>query len=207
MNFLAHVFLAEDTPDSRLGNLLGDFIKGRIESLPYPPAILKGIQEHRAIDRFTDHHPSVKMAKSCIQVHNQRYAGIAIDVFFDHFLAKEWARYSQTPLPSFAAQFYQELWDGWDLLPPRLQFILPYMSRDDWFTNYGTLEGIERTIVGLHKRMQRQFGIPLTFEDVLEDFQQHYTLLSEHFTAFFPELQAFMPTLRKAGTPFVTLTK
>lgn len=202
MNFLAHLFLAENTPESRLGNLLGDFVKGGLATLPYPPDVVKGIAEHRQIDAYTDHHPIVKQSQAFIGSHNRRFAGIAIDVIYDHFLARDWSSFHPMPLQEFTTQCYLEVKSRWDLLPPRLRFVLPYMEKDDWLAGYAHRIGIENALTGLGKRMQRQFGVPNQFADTYLDFTTHYEPLGEHFTAFFPQLRAFVATLRDdAVTP------
>ncbi|MBN8589948.1 MAG: DUF479 domain-containing protein [Rhodothermia bacterium] len=199
MNFLAHLYLSEDTPESRLGNLLGDFVKGNIANLHFPPPIIKGIAEHRQIDVYTDRHPIVKQSQSLIGSQNRRLAGIAIDVVYDHFLARDWSLYHPLPLQEFTTQCYREVKEQWEILPPRLQFVLPYMEKDDWLAGYATQEGIAASLTGLSRRMQRQFGKPNQFEETILDFETHYHELSTHFTAFFPQLQRFVTTLRQEG--------
>ncbi|HRR08025.1 MAG TPA: ACP phosphodiesterase [Rhodothermales bacterium] len=202
MNFLAHLFLAENSPESRLGNLLGDFVKGSLASLPFPPDVVKGIAEHRHIDVYTDRHLIVKQSQTLIGSHNRRFAGIAIDVIYDHFLARDWSSFHPIPLQEFTAQCYREVKGQWDLLPPRLRFVLPYMEKDDWLAGYAHRIGIENALTGLGKRMQRQFGVSNQFADTYLDFTTHYGTLEEHFTTFFPQLHAFVATLRKdAVTP------
>jgi acyl carrier protein phosphodiesterase len=87
MNYLAHLYLAGDSPESILGNLIGDFLKGTtVDS--YSESIRKGIQLHKQVDRYTDLHDIVRKSKQLISPVNKRYAGIIVDVFYDHFLAK-----------------------------------------------------------------------------------------------------------------------
>lgn len=87
MNYLAHLFLADDTPESLLGNLLGDFMKGVVKE-QFSNSIQQGIELHRKIDSYTDSHPVVRNAKHLISLERRRYAGVLLDVFYDHFLAK-----------------------------------------------------------------------------------------------------------------------
>ncbi len=97
MNYLAHFFLAENTPESLLGNLLGDFVKGSAVNL-YPQEIIKGIYLHRKVDSYTDSHAIVRSSKSLVCSQRRRFAGVLIDVFYDHFLAKNWREYSEVPV-------------------------------------------------------------------------------------------------------------
>ncbi|MGA2151478.1 MAG: DUF479 domain-containing protein, partial [Geobacteraceae bacterium] len=51
MNFLAHLYLSGDDPELLVGNLLGDFVKGRLSG-NFPDGIERGIELHRRIDSF-----------------------------------------------------------------------------------------------------------------------------------------------------------
>ena len=65
MNFLAHIYLSDDDEQVMIGNFIADFVKGKKKD-DYPPAIKKGIELHRSIDDFTDHHPLVLRSKQRI---------------------------------------------------------------------------------------------------------------------------------------------
>src|SRR3954464_15580437 len=87
MNYLAHLYLSAPTEDAWLGSLLGDFVKGPLDGR-YSQHITSAIALHRKIDTFTDAHPVVLRSKSRISAARRRYAGIMIDMFYDHFLAR-----------------------------------------------------------------------------------------------------------------------
>src|SRR6476661_6124760 len=116
MNYLAHLFLSEGTPESLIGNLLGDFVKGTPVNL-YPEEIRKGIDLHRKVDSYTDSHAIVRSSKSLVCADRRRFAGVLIDVFYDHFLAKNWLEYSEIPLRDFSRHVYKILQDNRDILP------------------------------------------------------------------------------------------
>lgn len=105
MNYLAHLHLGGQLPAQLLGSLYGDFVKGRLQG-QYSPQIEAAIQLHRSIDRFTDSHPLVGQALSRFTLTRRRYAGIVLDVFFDHCLARDWAQYADQPLERFTSQVY-----------------------------------------------------------------------------------------------------
>ena len=92
MNYLSHLFLAEDTEESRIGNLLGDFVKGRLDD-SFSPEIIKGIKTHRKVDSFTDSHYIIKQTKKLISPGRRKYSGVLVDIFFDHFLTNQWGKY------------------------------------------------------------------------------------------------------------------
>ena len=110
MNYLAHLFLSEGTPESLIGNLLGDFVKGTAVNL-YSEEIRKGIDLHRKVDSYTDSHAIVRSSKSLVSSHRRRFAGVLIDVFYDHFLVKNWLEYSEIPVPDFSLDVYKLLQD------------------------------------------------------------------------------------------------
>src|SRR4051794_20998713 len=106
MNWLAHLFLSESSPGFRLGNLLPDLV-GPEQLRGLPPDVMRGIECHRHIDAFTDRHPIVRESIGRLSGTYRRFGGILMDVFYDHFLATEWARYSKVPLDAFAADVYK----------------------------------------------------------------------------------------------------
>src|SRR6266699_6732444 len=93
MNFLAHLFLAGNTPESLIGNLAGDFVKGQLHER-FTPGIRAGIMAHRKIDAFTDTHPHVAAFRRVLIPEHGHYARVIADVFLDHFLSTNWSRYS-----------------------------------------------------------------------------------------------------------------
>src|SRR5258708_9145485 len=110
-----------------VGNFIGDFVKGRSLVATYGDGIAKGIELHRAIDEFTDHHPVVKLSKNRLRPKYRHYSGVIVDIFYDHFLAANWNTYSEEPLDRYAARVYQIVLEHKTILPERLHQILPYI--------------------------------------------------------------------------------
>lgn len=183
MNYLAHLFLSDGTPESMIGNLLGDFVKGSIENI-YPHEIIKGIYLHRKIDSFTDFHPIFRSSKRLISLDRRRFSGIMIDVFYDHFLAKNWSEYSSIALNDFTNRVYQVLQQNIMILPERLQSILPNMIAHDWLASYKEGAAIDRAINGLSSRIKRKNNLFGGVEELFWNYQQ----LQADFSMFFPEL-------------------
>src|SRR6266850_1875154 len=105
MNWLAHLYLSEPNPEFRLGNLLADIAPDRsLASLP--AAFQRGIAQHRRIDAFTDSHPVVRRSIQRFAPPFRRFGSIVCDVFYDHFLARDWDSYSSEPLSTFAQSVY-----------------------------------------------------------------------------------------------------
>ncbi len=190
MNYLAHLLLGSATEDRLVGSFLGDFVKGRLEHLPYEGELLRGIELHRKVDSFTDEHPITARSRERFAPERRRFAGIAVDLAYDHFLARHWSRFSSEPLAQFAAQSYRLLEQHQATLPLTCTRIVHHMAREDWLTNYRHLWLIERSLVGISRRRPR-------FEPLADcgvELEQHYVDLEQDFLAFFPELLQFVAT-------------
>lgn len=185
MNYLAHLFLADNTPEALVGAMLGDFVKGAAKN-NYTPLIQRNIELHRSIDAYTDAHPVVRAAKAMITPERRRFAGILLDIFYDHYLAKHWARFSPLALPAFTQQVYAALQTHHALLPERLQKMLPYMRVEDWLASYAQVAWIEVTLERLARRLRP--GNPLAGGST--ELQQHYARFEQDFLVFFPDLCA-----------------
>ncbi|CAD5198226.1 Acyl carrier protein phosphodiesterase (EC 3.1.4.14) [Pseudomonas sp. FEN] len=185
MNYLAHLHLGGQRPEQLLGSLYGDFVKGRVQG-QFTPSIEAAIQLHRHIDVFTDRHPLVGQALSRFSQTRRRYAGIVLDVFFDHCLARDWTLYAEGTLASFTAQVYRVLENQRDL-PGRLAEIAPYMAADDWLGSYRDFEVLGPVLRGISRRLSR----PEELVHAMRELEGLYEPLSEDFRLFYPELQAF----------------
>lgn len=183
MNYLAHLYLAGPTDASRVGNLLGDFVKGTPKSLTddYPREVIAGIMMHRHLDRFTDEHEAFLQAREFLAKERRRFAGIVIDIFFDHFLTVHWEQFSQQPLVDFIEEIYTTLERRTDWLSPQLAGILPRMRKENWLYSYGTIEGLSLTFERISRRSPRTAPM----QDSTEDLVAHYHSLDRAFHDFF----------------------
>jgi len=190
MNFLAHAYLSRATPELLTGGLLGDFVKGRIDG-QYAPRVCAGIVLHRAIDRYTDDHPLVQAARERVSPERRRFAGILMDVFYDHFLARDWHRFSNQPLGHFTRHVYTVLWPQRHTFPDRLQRMLPWMRAEDWLASYAEIESIDAALRGMARRFRfADRARPLA--DGVHDLVAHYDVLEREFHEFFPQLERFV---------------
>lgn len=185
MNYLAHLHLGGQAPEELLGSLYGDFVKGRLEGR-FPPALEAAIRLHRQIDVYTDSHPLVTAALQLFPAERRRYAGIVIDVFFDHVLARHWRDYHPQPLDKFTQRVYAALSEA-DELPGRLAQVAPYMMGDDWLGSYRDFRVLEPVLNGIARRLSRPEGLAGAFDEV----RKLYEPLSAVFREFYPQLQAF----------------
>lgn len=185
MNYLAHLHLGGQRPGQLLGSLYGDFVKGRLRG-QFDPEVEAAIALHRRIDVFTDRHPLVDTALGRFTETRRRYAGIVLDVFFDHCLARDWTLYADRPLEQFTADVYQVL-SRERQLPERLAKIAPHMVANDWLGSYREFEVLEQVLRGISRRLTR----PEELAGAMAELRRLYEPLSEDFSLFYPQLQDF----------------
>lgn len=190
MNHLAHLRLARAEPHAQVGALLGDFARGH-DLEPLPEGVRAGIRQHRAIDRFTDAHPGFRRSRARIAPPLHRLSGVLVDVFYDHFLARDWDRLGDgRPLREFTAGAYAVFAAHRHWLPPRLQQALPRMVANDWLAACLDLDGVREVL----RRMQLRLRRPLPLAAAVDQLAAHYDDFAGDFAAFYPEVAAFAAT-------------
>lgn len=187
MNFLAHIFLSGNDPELMIGNFIGDFVKAGQLAGRYNPKIVMGIELHRAIDEYTDQHLVVQKSKDRLRPKYRHYSGVIVDMYYDHFLSKNWNDYHPDPLQNFADQFYQLMAVNKTALPEEVNHLMPFMTKGNWLVNYGTTEGIHRALSG----MSRRTSFDSKMDEAIEDLSKHYILFEKEFREFFPQLWEF----------------
>lgn len=186
MNFLAHIYLSNNIPLVSIGNFIADGIKGK-EYKSFPKDIQIGILLHREIDTFTDAHPTVRQSTKRLHQNYSHYSGVIVDILYDHFLAKNWNRYSNMPLELFVSDFYDLLEVHFELLPKRIQQMIPYMIADNWLLNYANIEGIQKVLDGMNRRTKNLSGM----NNATSELITYYSEFENEFTEFFEELRTF----------------
>jgi acyl carrier protein phosphodiesterase len=186
VNFLAHLFLSGDASELLVGNLMGDFVKGRLDGR-FPPGIERGILLHREIDSFAGQNPHFLRSKRRLDQSFGLYRGVLVDLFYDHFLAAHWEDYANVPLSLFISDAWRVLCEHKEFLPARLQRIMPLMFRD-WLPSYRDIGGIAAV---LHRISCFRIKRANRLAEGAEALSRHYGGLCEDFLKFFPELLAF----------------
>tara|TARA_R110002072_G_scaffold14307_1_gene59597 strand:- start:35085 stop:35669 length:585 start_codon:yes stop_codon:yes gene_type:complete len=186
MNFLAHIYLSGDNESITIGNFIADGIKGK-KYLMYPKEIQKGILLHRGIDSFTDQHPTVKQSTARLHKNYGHYSGVIVDILYDHFLAKNWHDYHELPLDVYVDNFYELLRKNFQILPIRIQRMMPYMIADNWLLSYATIPGISKILVQMNVRTK---GVS-KMNFAVQELEEFYTEFETEFTSFFTELIIF----------------
>jgi len=185
MNYFAHLVLSQPTVESTVGNLLGDFARA-VDRESLPRAVADGLDNHRAVDRFTDAHESIRSLKTRFSRRRRRFAGIALDVYFDHLLMKHWPAFDSRPLRQVIDAFYQRMMAGQFLMPgERMRTTTRRMVEQDWFGSYVELDSVGEALDRIAARIRFDNG----FANVIEELRHHEAELEAVFLAFFPELR------------------
>lgn len=186
MNFLAHIYLSGEDEGVIIGNFIADGIKGKKYDA-FPPSIKKGILLHRAIDSYTDKHPIVKQSTARLHKNYGHYSGVIVDILYDHFLAKNWSNYSKIPLSEYVEKFYELLRKNFEILPSRIQRMMPIMIDQNWLLSYASTEGIAKILSQMNLRTKGKSKMNLA---ILE-LETYYEEFEAEFKAFFSELITF----------------
>ncbi len=183
MNFLAHIYLSGDSDEVKVGNFIGDYVKGN-NYTKYPEEVKKGIILHREIDYFTDRHPVFHRSKRHLQKRYNWYSGVIVDIFYDHFLASEWENFSKHPLPQFVVNMYEALVANYFLLPKEIKAFLPFFIINNWLESYKSVEGITTVL----KRMTKRTSLPSETSFAISQLRKKYNVFRDDFYSFFPDI-------------------
>ena len=189
MNFLAHTFLSCRDEKMLIGNFLGDFVKNK-DLDQYDEAIQEGIFLHRKIDTYTDNHPIVKQGSKRLHEIHGKYAPVIIDVYYDHFLAINWEKYSNESLNDFALRVYAIFQKDLDLFPEKMKRRIVAMVNDNWLISYVKLSGLQTAF----NRLQSRLSQPQFLDGVMQSLERDYILLDQEFQQFFPDVMLYVDT-------------
>jgi len=187
MNLLAHIYLSGNNNELKVGNFMADPIKGS-DFENYPGDFRRGIILHRKIDSFTDAHPIVQQSTHRLFEKFRHYNGVINDVFYDHFLAKNWKNYHSQDLASYIQDFYRLLEENFDILPEKIQNFFPYMKSQNWLLSYKDISGIEKILSQMSARIKGDFCL----NEGIDILKNNYSAYEEEFTLFFEEIQAYV---------------
>jgi acyl carrier protein phosphodiesterase len=203
MNHLAHCLLADIAGRSIAGSMAGDFLRGPLPMSAgmesergqneMSPAFLEGIRFHRLVDSFTDDHPVVAKSKARLRAPYRRYAGILVDVFYDHCLARRWSKFARVSLELFTGRVVREIETHWSEFPERARPFLQFLLRTNLLVSYREREGIARALEGMSRRMRHEN--PLA--SAIHELDAHAAPLEADFFEFFPDAIAMA---KRAGS-------
>lgn len=183
MNYLAHVFLSGDNDQIKIGNFIADFIYAN-RYKGFNSEIQKGIFLHRYIDTYTDAHPMFRQSKKRLFLQFRHYSGVIVDMFYDHFLAKNFSTYSQQDLEPFVADFYNLLEENKTILPKKVNNILPVMSKYNWLVNYRNIEHLRDILAQMNHKTRHDTDFHKSIDILLNS----YELFEDDFVIFFEDI-------------------
>jgi acyl carrier protein phosphodiesterase len=192
VNFLAHFHLAWPDPGLVAGALEGDYRKGPLAG-QLQADIEAGVRLHRAVDAFTDDHPEVRALRQRFPPHLRRYAGILIDLCFDHYLSRHWSRYSALPLEDFNREVYRLLAQRRMELAENSQRMLARLEEHDLLNRYHHWDTVTGSAERIGNRLRR--GNPL--RGVERPLAPLRPALELAFLRFYPDLRAFSSDFRQ----------
>ena len=184
MNFLAHIYLSGDSREILIGNFIGDYVKGK-KFTGYPEEVKQGIMLHRKIDSFTDSHAITRASKKVIAEKYGLYAGIVVDIFYDHFLSANWDLYSEMPLREYIHDRYRLLDSGFSIFPVGVKSWFPYFIKSNWLGTYIHFEGLNMVF----KRMSYRTSLPDHSDYAVNQLKENYNFLKENFIEFFADMR------------------
>lgn len=187
MNYLAHTYLSGSNDNIKIGNFLGDWVKGS-DYLKYPEDIQTGIMLHRNIDTFTDQHPIVHTGASRFRSRYAKYSGVIIDILYDHYLASNWKDFNEMPLRDYVNKMHNLMLNNFEILPERLQNYLPGFMNERWIERYATLDGIRDVLDTMSKRT----SLPKETEFAISVIQAFYRDFHHEFFDFFSQMIEFV---------------
>ncbi|WP_434513732.1 ACP phosphodiesterase [Dechloromonas sp. ARDL1] len=187
MNFLAHAVLAGADPALIVGGVVGDWIKGPLPG-PLPSDLARGVALHRAIDSHAETHPAFQRSRQRVAVDRRRYAGVLVDIFYDHLLARDWARLRPMPLERYCTEVYRHIDARLADLPEQARPAMNLMAREDWLRSYADLAGIADVL----QRMARRARQPNPLAGGEQAFAADAAGFGEDFAHWFADAQDFV---------------
>lgn len=184
MNYLAHAYLSFGNEELLVGNLVGDFVKGKKQLEKYPKSIQDGIFLHRFIDSYSDNHLILKQSIERLKPTQKRYSPVVVDIFYDYFLAKNWSLFSDQSIDEFAQATYRSLERNFSIMPEKVLYIFQKMISHNWLVGYQYEKRIEFALTKLAERVKNEHFLPFA----INDLRKLETPLNEDFLHFFPDL-------------------
>ncbi|MFH6969754.1 ACP phosphodiesterase [Flavobacterium sp. FlaQc-28] len=185
MNFLAHIYLSGENDLIKIGNFMADGIRGK-QFEHFPDDVQKGILLHRFIDTYTDSHDTFRQSTKRLHEKYHHYSGVIVDIMYDHFLAKNWKKYSDEKLDHFINRFYRSLHENYPILTEKTQNLMPTMIRENWLWSYQTIDGIQHILTQMDRRSKNQSKMQFASQELKE----FYPEFEREFDLFFKDVQA-----------------
>ena len=202
MNHIAHFLLAPHTDPGAVGTLLADFYRGPIAA-ELPDDIASAIALHRAVDGHTDRHPATGAVKPLFSAGLRRYSGVALDLYFDHCLVRDWDRYSATPFREFVEATHVRLASGLDAayVPDPMRRMARAMRTGDWLGAFREFQGVESALGRLNAAIRNRFRREVDLLPLANELRRLQPRLDSAFGVLFPDVASFADS-RPNGSAF-----
>ena len=191
-NYLMHLFFSGNDEAVMVGNFIADGVKGKRVN-EYPERVAAGIKLHRSMDDFTDRHESVAESKTKFRPLYGKYAGVAIDIIYDHFLAADFSMYSAMNLDDFASFCYRTFLKNWQIMPWDVKLFLPFLIRHKRLQSYARLSGLSESL----RIMGKRTSFPQKTDEAILLLKANYDCLYREFCTYFNDLQLHVSTIKK----------
>ena len=168
MNYLAHALLAGQSPALVVGGVIGDFIKGPLPGA-LPEDLARGVALHRAIDSFAETNPAFRASRNRVSPERRRYAGILVDIFYDHLLARDWDQIHHQPLSDYSTSVYKTIAARLDDISTSAHFALQLMAEEDWLSSYAGIDGIGNVLARMSRRARQPNPLAGSEQEFLTD--------------------------------------
>jgi acyl carrier protein phosphodiesterase len=86
---------------------------------------------------------------------------IAVDLYFDHLLARNWMQFHQTEYTSFLNEFYEHETDFHDHYPETFLDFMNKLRTHQWMNHYPTKYGLMKSCEGVAKRISFETKLPI----------------------------------------------
>lgn len=186
MNFLAHALLAGNDPALIVGGVVGDWIKGGLPGA-LPDNLARGVALHRAIDSHAETHPAFRQSRARVSAERRRYAGVLVDIFYDHLLARYWADMHHQPLEVFCASVYRLIEERMHELPESSHLALRMMAREDWLSSYANIDDIADVLARMSRRARQPNPLAYGEQEFLADVAGY----TDDFYAWIKDTRAY----------------
>lgn len=189
MNYVGHIYLSGENEKIAIGNFIGDYVKGNKHER-YPGDIQKGILIHRDIDSTMDSHPSFTATRELFRESYGRYAGVIVDIAYDHILTKNWNDWHPMPLKKFTRNFYGIALRHFRFLPAAVKEFLPFMIQSNRLYSYSNLQGIEKAL----SIMSAYTSLPDNHHQAIDVIKNHEDEIASHFYQLLGDLSQYLNT-------------
>jgi acyl carrier protein phosphodiesterase len=170
------------------GNFAGDSYKGNLEKFEYlPEHILNGIKLHRFIDNFTDTSPIIKKVGDIFKKNGiKKVAFIASDILIDHYLTKNWSKYTDENYSDFIEILYAQTDRNLQFLEDEFCFLYNKLKKQRWLFQYDTEDGIDMVLW----QFSRRIGFQNDLSSCMQIYKDNITLIDGLFADFMDEIKS-----------------